>query len=397
MDRRAKIELTVAGLFASAVIIIAIACFIRPDIFWDRFVWKYFWGPIEADAGMTTETTADYNWVDTLTYGVTLALSAYLIHRLFVKKDMRVGTRFFLALSPIILIGPATRVLEDMELFNHPLEYLFISPIIYIFLGISTIFSIMVAFRIERSGKDRKRASWMFLMIPGLIVSLILSAFPQWVQGDPSIVPILLITLITAFIHQRTAKDYRWEGLVGTFWVQILLFTGYMYILWAWKGDWYDEYSLSSGAPDTAFPAGAGIIALVIGTTAGVFILTYLASRRWSSLSGMIIPVNIMIVGGHMLDASATFIGIDVFGYTEKHVIPEALMGWLDSTGFPYPGMVMYPLKLAFLIPALYYMDVKMAEESRENPHLMALVKLTILVLGFAPGARDIIRLTLGV
>jgi uncharacterized membrane protein len=54
-------------------------------------------------------------------------------------------------------------------------------------------------------------------------------------------------------------------------------------------------------------------------------------------------------------------------------------------------------LKLLFLIPAIYYMDVIMKEEAEENPHLLALVKLTILILGAAPGARDIIRLALGV
>jgi uncharacterized membrane protein len=72
-------------------------------------------------------------------------------------------------------------------------------------------------------------------------------------------------------------------------------------------------------------------------------------------------------------------------------------MGWIEKTGFAYPGMVMYPLKLVFLIPALYFMDIVMERDAKENPHLMALVKLTILILGFAPGTRDIIRLALGV
>ena len=105
----------------------------------------------------------------------------------------------------------------------------------------------------------------------------------------------------------------------------------------------------------------------------------------------MFLGVNMMIIFGHMLDASATFIGIDRYGYVEKHVLPQTLMDLFGTAA------VMYPLKLAFLLPALYIMDVGMEEEAKENPHLMALVKLTILILGFAPGTRDVIRLALGV
>jgi uncharacterized membrane protein len=59
--------------------------------------------------------------------------------------------------------------------------------------------------------------------------------------------------------------------------------------------------------------------------------------------------------------------------------------------------MVMYPLKLVFLVPAIYIMDVSMKKESQENPHMIALVKLAIIVLGFGPGVRDLLRIALGV
>lgn len=397
LSSRAKIEIAIAGIYASIISIVLIGCLIHPELFWDRLVWKYFWGPIEADAGFTTETTADYNWLDTMTYAITLALASYYIHRLFVKMDLRVGTGFFLALSPIILIGPLARALEDMEFFNRPLQYIFISPVIYIFLGILTLITILVAHRIENLGRGSDKASWLLLMAPGLAVSLIITAFPGWVEGTVSIIPILLITLASAYIHKKISRDLKWELLVGTLWAQILLFIVYFYIIWGTGGEWYRSYSDASGSPDTAFPGAVGIILLVLGTTIGTCILVKLLSRRWQSIGGILVPVNIMIIGGHMLDASATFVGLDFYGYTEKHVVPENLMMFADSAGFPYPGMVMFPLKLLFLLPALYYMDVKMREETKENPHLMALVKLIILVLGFAPGARDIIRIALGV
>jgi uncharacterized membrane protein len=101
--------------------------------------------------------------------------------------------------------------------------------------------------------------------------------------------------------------------------------------------------------------------------------------------------VNVLILSGHMLDASATYVGVDHYGYSEKHRLPSLLM---EITG---TAAVMFPLKLLFLLPALYYIDSSIGNDVGENRHLLALVKLAILVLGFGPGIRDLLRLSLGV
>jgi len=400
VDRRIAVELAVVGALILAVLMVFLGCLVYPELFWDRFVWKYYWGPIVADAGGDAGgLTSSYNWLDTLTYGAILALSAYFIHRLFVHRDTRVRTGFFLALSPIILIGPAARVLEDMELFNEPLQYVFISPVIYIFLGLATLVTILAGERIERTVKNGNIAAGLFLFTPSLIISLVIEAFPCWFNSPIPIIPILSLGSIFPLVHGSLLKKRRWEVLVGLFWLQILLAVVYMYVIWSTHGDWYDLFTSMSGGnePETHYESGLGIIGLVILSTSLVATGIWLAGLRRENVKKLLTGVNILIIGGHMLDASATFIGIDFHGYSEKHVVPSTLMGWLEGTGFPYPGMVMYPLKLLFLIPALYFMDVAMEKDTRGNPHLMALVKLTILILGSAPGTRDIIRLMLGV
>ncbi|MGA1793476.1 MAG: DUF63 family protein [Thermoplasmatota archaeon] len=399
MDRRTRLELIVMGILISALIVVIVGCILFPDTFWDKFVWKYYWGPIVADAGGDAgDITPDYNWFDTLTYGIILAVSAYFIHRLFVKLDIRVGTGFFAAMSPVIVIGPAARVLEDMELFNEPLQYIFISPIIYIFLGLATFGTVFLAYFFETRGARGSIAAGVFLFLPGLIVSLVISSFPSWLNGNIPVYPFLLITIGVVILH-RVLRSRRWETTVGLFWLQGMLFSGVMYAIWLLKGDWYDAYVAGNGGeePTMHLLGGIGIIGLVILTTLIVMAGAKVAGKKNEKLLRLLIPVNGMIVIGHMTDASATFVGIDFFGYTEKHVVPSGLMKMLDSTGFPYPGIVMYPLKLAFLIPALYIMDISMEKESKENPHLLALVKLTVLVLGMGPGIRDLIRLSLGV
>jgi uncharacterized membrane protein len=88
-----------------------------------------------------------------------------------------------------------------------------------------------------------------------------------------------------------------------------------------------------------------------------------------------------------MLDASSTYVGVDWFDYTEKHVLPTFL---IDLAG---TALVMYPLKLLILIPVLVLID----DALRDDPSLKNLTKLALLTLGLAPALRNTIRLTLGI
>lgn len=88
----------------------------------------------------------------------------------------------------------------------------------------------------------------------------------------------------------------------------------------------------------------------------------------------------------HMLDASATFISIDLFGYGEQHFLPTFL---INITG---TALVMFPLKLAVLIPVIY-----IVHKHSENNNLRNFLLLIIFLLGVVPGLRDILRITMGV
>ena len=92
-----------------------------------------------------------------------------------------------------------------------------------------------------------------------------------------------------------------------------------------------------------------------------------------------------MIIYAHMLDASSTYLGVDWFFYHEKHVLPTYL---IDLAG---TAAVMFPLKLAVLLPVLYMID-----RSLEEPSLRNLTRLTLITLGLAPAVRNTLRLALG-
>ncbi|HVP25584.1 MAG TPA: DUF63 family protein [Methanomicrobiales archaeon] len=101
-------------------------------------------------------------------------------------------------------------------------------------------------------------------------------------------------------------------------------------------------------------------------------------------------PLYRLLVIGQMLDASATGYGID-FGpipYQEVHVVGSALIKWAGT------AFALFPLKLAVVIPAIYVLELYKKEGNRE---LANLVLLAMIVVGLAPGVRDMTRMVLHV
>lgn len=116
-----------------------------------------------------------------------------------------------------------------------------------------------------------------------------------------------------------------------------------------------------------------GII-YAIGTIGGIHVLTE--------------RVNVAVLAAHLLDASSSYIGIDILGYTGKHVLERLIVTYAGTAA----GL--YPLKLGILIPVLYLLATQFTEEEVE---LKNLVLLALITIGLAPGVRNILRLMLGV
>ena len=94
---------------------------------------------------------------------------------------------------------------------------------------------------------------------------------------------------------------------------------------------------------------------------------------------------NYFITLSHMFDASTTFVSLQFYNYVEQHVLP----GFLISIFGP---SVMFFLKFIVVSFVLYKID-----EDDENEELKKFIKITILILGLAPGLRNFFRLVMGV
>ena len=127
----------------------------------------------------------------------------------------------------------------------------------------------------------------------------------------------------------------------------------------------------------------------VLGAGTGLTFAFYLVARHFKS-SIFTDPLNLSILMAHLMDASSTYIGVDMLGYFEKHVVPSYL---IELTG---TALVMYPLKLIIFIGVLYMLDTQF-EDDKRSVDLKMLIKMVILILGLSPATRNTIRMMLGI
>jgi uncharacterized membrane protein len=90
---------------------------------------------------------------------------------------------------------------------------------------------------------------------------------------------------------------------------------------------------------------------------------------------------NLAILSVHFLDATATVVALSHFGYMEQHVVPRLFFPFLG----PY---AMFLLKALVVLPALWAID-----RYAGDPRFTRFLKLVVLILGLAPGLRNLVRL----
>jgi uncharacterized membrane protein len=164
------------------------------------------------------------------------------------------------------------------------------------------------------------------------------------------------------------------------------------------KGNWrlpYWKAMLAAGlvldAVNMAIMPYATLLpyALILGVTllwGAAFYFPAGALRRWiPGVRKLISPVNAGILAAHFLDATATVTALSLFGYLEQHVVPRFF--------FPFIGpFAMFFLKAAVVLPVLWIID-----RYAEDGDFKNFLKIVVLILGLAPGLRDMIRLGAGV
>jgi uncharacterized membrane protein len=131
-----------------------------------------------------------------------------------------------------------------------------------------------------------------------------------------------------------------------------------------------------------------GWVLLAVIGIAGVLLGAIYAIAAKFGVNFLTEKVSIAVLAAHLLDASSSYIGIDMLGYTGKHVVEGFLVKYTGTAA----GM--YPLKLGILVPILYVLDTQFTDDDME---LKNLVLLALIVMGLAPAVRNTLRMMLGV
>jgi uncharacterized membrane protein len=296
--------------------------------------WRYFWGPVVADAQNQATATYDgivarsgYNTVNTTAYVLILLGFLAAGRGVLERIDISIDDELILRLTPFIIVGGLLRVVEDLGTVPYPYNTVLITPSIY------------------------------FLMA-GLVLLLVYASYRAEEQGYT--------------LHYS-------RPLLGAGTILVAILLG----LLAYHGI---RHGMSPGA-DLLIPVSSTVLA------ASYLVARYLGRYRPSSYLNT--TPGILAVLGQALDGSATAVSIGFLGYGEKHVLSSAVIDGLQrldltATGLEGPFGFML-LKISLIIGFMGWIG------QDESDDLTMLLLLAIIIVGIAPGTRNLVRALLSV
>ncbi|MCA1813018.1 MAG: DUF63 family protein [Halobacteriales archaeon] len=419
---RRALAFVLLGL-ALPLAIVALGVFVRPDVFYDHFLWEHLWGSAVADAGQTgratwhgISVTDDYTLVAEAVYGILLAVALYGIYRHVIQRfGVKVDAWFIGSIVPFILFGPVTRTLEDASAFcmrgtvgfgctPTPFSYLFISPFLYAQIAVYVLVFMVLGALMDRSTAARRVKLATFAGVLGAAAGMYGLVWSQ--MGDQ----------FTALAHPAVVLGSCVLG-VGVYWLMdkrglpgpqrciagggIAFLLPGLWLIGTWLAGhpWADLINGRLYTEATPYVLGLPLLTVVVVYAAG-----RIAQRGNPDLAAYTVPVNLGMLYGHMLDGFASFIaicsdggsctgarflGLDLPSYGEKHPVSNLLLGLGNGWAFPV-------IKLGLVLMIIYVLDVEYRKDLQREPNLSGLVKLAIIVLGLAPGLRDYLRLAMG-
>ena len=384
------------------------------------FLYEYYLDPVLSESS----GDAGYNVANTLTYAIVLALFAVALSAWLRRMGLDHSDVMILALLPYVFWAVLGEVVEDASMFDDSLAPYFVSPGIHFQTAAWVIIAGALGYRIandksasgdEALSRVDGAATILILVQIGIYYSSVQAGSVTSSEGfDNTAMPVCLLAalLLPTLISDRHLAGFTLiqrcvflVGLGGSIALlgPILAFgisNPDQVILW--------PLAVVIGAPailayqmhQTGLPAAEelaehGFVAGILppGMTEDEY--NDLKSADKDLIEGlrnkavMASPVVFLAVAGQLLDGLATGIGIEAFGYYEKHVFSAAIIEFFGSAY----GFSVVKLALGGLI--WYFFAIANFEHRQQ--HLRLLIAMAILTVGMAPGLRDVGRLAIGV
>ncbi|MHB8605323.1 MAG: DUF63 family protein [Thermoplasmatota archaeon] len=438
--RRKALVWALAILMPIAVVGVGVA--VAPSVFYDHYIWEDLYGPLWADAHQAgpsyapqyqSQCLADptgphcvlakdgYTLKSEATYGIILAVALSAIYvEIFRRWNVKADGWFVFALTPYIVLGPLARSLEDANVFCKAgtanggtcdpgvFSYLYISPLEYIHIAVYTVAFLLLGILVERT---RGKVAWqshaaLIGAVLGGEFAFFLGVVAFYSYGFTALPPIWVVGAACAAgfgIFVWLARNGR-AGTNATLFVlglPLAVPAAWLVLAWTLGGVW-SPVACSGRAGCQIFPqAGATMLGLAVLTTLIVVGIMFALKRRYAYAASFLAGMNVAMVFGHMVDGFATWIALtDPFhfgipNYGEKHPVSDVLLS--VGAGTPFSGLLFPIAKLAMVLVVVYLLDQEFEDQRPEDKQLVGLIKMAVFILGFAPGSRDLLRVTMGV
>jgi len=411
-----KALLLVAGLFFSGIALNVLGV----DNLLTNFLYEYYLDPVMQESS----SDAGYNLVNTMTYSFVLMLFAVALSAWLRYLGLDHSDAMILALLPYVLWAALGEVVEDANMFDTSLEPYFVSPSIHFHAAAWVVIAGALGYLIahDESVSEEDRISKVDSAATILILAQIVIFYTSIDAGSVTssagfdntamlacfIIALLVPTLIInkpLFGFSLVQRGVFIVGLGGS-----IALLGPLLSFGISNPDQVTLWPLAIviGAPailiyqmhQTGLPAASELAEH--GFVAGI-LPPGMTEEQYDELESsdkdlieslrmkavLASPVVSIVVAGQLLDGLATGIGIEAFGYSEKHLFSAEIIEFFGSAY----GFTIVKLVLGAVIWYFY----AIANFEHRQQHLRLLIAMVILTVGMAPGLRDVGRLAIGV
>jgi len=411
-----KALLLVAGLVFSGVAL----NFLSVENPLTDFLYEYYLNPVLNESS----NDAGYNLANTMTYAIVLALFAVALAAWLRHLGIDHSDAMILALLPYVFWAALGEVVEDASMFDSSLEPYFVSPGIHFqtaaWVIIAGAFGYLISHSDSESEEDmisKVDSAATILILAQIVIyytSIDAGSVTSSTGFDDTAMLVCFITalLVPALIINRPLFGFtlvqRCVFIVGLGGSIALL--GPLLSFGISNPNQVTLWPLAVviGAPavlayqmhQTGLPAASELAEH--GFVAGI-LPPGMTEEQYENLESsdknlieslrkkavLASPVVSLAVAGQLLDGLATGIGIEAFGYSEKHLFSAEI---IEFFGNAY-GFTVVKMALGGLICYLF----AIANFEHRQQHLRILIAMAILTVGMAPGLRDVGRLAIGV
>ena len=382
-----------------------------------RSIYEYYLDPISGEA------TGDsgYNNVNTATYAIVLGAFVLSLSAWLRRLGIDGSDNTIIALFPFVLWAATGEVVEDAEMFDSRLSSLFVSPGVHFQTAAWVVISGAIGYSITNNSKISKEdesekinsIASILIFCQFVLYAHSISIGPQSSIGLEMLFIFGLVAILSPQFFGESLDNFstiqRSVYLTGFGGSMIFLGAIFSYslsidssyiVLWplifviglpiiiCWQ---MYNYGKESAEILGSYGMISGV--LPIGVTEDEYLAStspekdLMEKHRTAAIFAS--PVVFLAVAGQILDGIATAIGLEYLGYSEKHVLSDKVIQ-IFGNAF---GFTFVKIALAGLI--LYFFTI--ANFEHRQRHLRLLVGLAMMVVGMAPGLRDVGRAVIGV